>query len=88
MDTASYLADRIDSLNRQLEEIGNEPEDVPEFSIHANTLRRNSHLAKVNHILVQLAESYAQYLAIMEETVTMTVEVQRSLLNIVKDEME
>ena len=85
MDALTRLMERIRNLNSELKSLSPEPEDIPEFSIHSNVLRRNSYLAESNRIRAQIIEAYAEYTALLEDTVTTVIEVQRGLSSIIKN---
>ena len=87
MDVASALLDKIRSLNVQLESLGKEPDDVPEFSVHSNALRRNAHLAEANRIRAQIIDLYSEYTTLLEDAVFTILEVQQGISRIVKNEM-
>lgn len=84
MDALGKLAQQIHDLNSELKLLGPEPEDVPEFSIHSNALRRNSYLAESDRIRSQIIETYAEYTALLEDAVTTLLEVQRGFSSIIK----
>lgn len=85
MDALARLTERIRNLNSELKSLSPEPEDIPEFSIRSNVLRRNSYLAESNRIRAQIIEAYAEYTALLEDTVTTVIEVQRGLTSIIKN---
>ena len=84
MDALTRLTEHIHNLNSELKSLSPEPEDVPEFSIRSNVLRRNSYLAESNRIRAQIIEAYAEYTTLLEDTVTTVIEVQRGLSSIIK----
>ena len=84
MDALTRLAERIRALSSELKSLGPEPDNVPEFSIRSNTLRRNSYLAESNRIRAQLIEAYTEYTSLLEDTVTTVIEVQRGISSIIR----
>ena len=76
--------ERIRRLSAELESLGSGPNEVAEFTIRANTMRRNEYLSESNRIRGQMISAYADYAGLLEGTVRSLLQMQREMVEIMR----
>lgn len=78
------VKERIRRLSAELESLGNGPGEVAEFTVRANTMRRNEYLNESNRIRGQIISAYADYAGLLEGTVRSLLQMQREMVEIMR----
>ena len=80
------LRKNVQSIQSELEQLGDPVSEIPELITSANLLRSNEYLSKVNAKKSELLSAYMQYSASLEELLTTAFEIQNDLKEILRDQ--
>ncbi len=83
-DSITQLKKRIQEMRDQIEDMGEGPESVEEFTLQGNAIRRCDHLESVNRAQSQVIDAYAEYADILEDAINMTLHIQQEITSIMK----
>lgn len=87
-ETIYSLRKRIQTVQSELDALGEHPKELPELILSANLLRSNEHLVKLNEKKSELLFAYEQYCTSLEDMLSAVFEIQNDLKNILKEQSD
>ncbi len=80
------LRKKIQTIQSEIDTLGDPAKDIPELISSANLLRENEHLKKLNEKKSELLSIYDQYSKSLEDLLSTIFEIQNDLKNILKEQ--
>ena len=86
-DYTSSFKQAIRELTDRLEKMKTEPQNVEEFTVHGNAIRRCDHLEDINRVQDQIIDIYSKYAAALEEAMGITTAIQHEITSLIKQHL-
>lgn len=75
---------RLQDLLAKLNELGPVPDDIDQFTINANAVRKNDYLVQYNQIQSEIIDAYSRYVVFLEENTSSLLKLHGTMLDIIK----
>lgn len=75
---------RLQDLIAKLNELGPVPEDIAQFTINANAVRKNDYLVRYNQIQSEIIDAYGEYVGFLEINTSSLLKLHGKMLDIIK----
>ncbi|MXY61065.1 MAG: hypothetical protein F4Y82_02985 [Cenarchaeum sp. SB0665_bin_23] len=75
---------RLQDLIAKLNDLGPVPEDIVQFTINANAVRKNDYLVRYNQIQSEIIDAYGEYVGFLEINTSSLLKLHGKMLDIIK----
>ncbi|MXX20739.1 MAG: hypothetical protein F4W68_05590 [Cenarchaeum sp. SB0661_bin_35] len=75
---------RLQDLIAKLNDLGPVPEDIAQFTINANAVRKNDYLVRYNQIQSEIIDAYGEYVGFLEINTSSLLKLHGKMLDIIK----
>ncbi len=84
MSNIAEQRQRLQNLLVKLNNLGPIPDDIDQFTINANNIRKNDYLVQYNQIQSEIIDTYGLYVEFLEDNTTSLLKLHGKMLDIIK----